>query len=233
MSENALPSSFRRSSGSLFRREGSCPPREPRLRAPLRPVDGPGLYETWSGKGLLVPHEEVSLDGERRRRLQDPPPRARPFISYPYEWCFHQLQDAALATLRLQRRALKFGMSLKDASAYNIQFHHGKPVPHRHALLRGLTRRAVRGWPTASSASTSSPRFALMSYDDCGRISFSALHRRPALDLVAGLLPRTTKLKPALLIHLHGMPERRGSMRIPGRRRRPPVAECPRVPSSP
>ena len=32
-----------------------------------------------------------------------------PFISYPYEWCFTQLKDAALATLRIQRLALKKG----------------------------------------------------------------------------------------------------------------------------
>ena len=51
-----------------------------------------------------------------------------PFISYPYEWAFGQLKDAALATLSVQKRALKLGMSLKDASAYNIQFVRGKPT---------------------------------------------------------------------------------------------------------
>lgn len=45
-----------------------------------------------------------------------------PFISYPYEWCFSQLQDAALLTLKLQVAALEKGMILKDATAYNVQF---------------------------------------------------------------------------------------------------------------
>ena len=51
-----------------------------------------------------------------------------PFISYPYEWCFSQLREAALTTLKVQRKALEFGMSLRDSSAYNIQFKSGKPI---------------------------------------------------------------------------------------------------------
>src|SRR5918996_5759166 len=55
-------------------------------------------------------------------------PRELPLISYPYEWCFGQLREAALLTLELQRRALEVGMRLKDASAYNIQFDAGRPL---------------------------------------------------------------------------------------------------------
>jgi ribosomal protein L11 methylase PrmA len=50
------------------------------------------------------------------------------FISYPYEWSFGQLKDAALMTLELQERALSRGMTLRDASAYNVQFEAGGPV---------------------------------------------------------------------------------------------------------
>ncbi len=35
---------------------------------------------------------------------------------------------AALATLAVQRKAIDHGMSLKDASAYNVQFHSGRPI---------------------------------------------------------------------------------------------------------
>ena len=45
-----------------------------------------------------------------------------PFISYPYEWCFSQLKDAAMLTLDLHLAALEKDMILKDASAYNVQF---------------------------------------------------------------------------------------------------------------
>ncbi|MBQ4133499.1 MAG: hypothetical protein IJD04_07200 [Desulfovibrionaceae bacterium] len=51
-----------------------------------------------------------------------------PFISYPYEWSFDQLKDAALLTLELQKEALKHELSSKDASAYNIQFRGAKPL---------------------------------------------------------------------------------------------------------
>lgn len=50
-----------------------------------------------------------------------------PFISYPYEWCFSQLKDAAILTLKLQLIALEYNLVLKDASAYNVQFEGSKP----------------------------------------------------------------------------------------------------------
>jgi ribosomal protein L11 methylase PrmA len=87
-----------------------------------------GLYGELTKKGYLIKHRELS-----RARLTPPAykiiePEQIPFISYPYEWSFSQLKDAALLTLNIQQVALKYGMSLKDASAYNIQFFQGKPV---------------------------------------------------------------------------------------------------------
>ena len=38
------------------------------------------------------------------------------------------LKDAALLTLEIQKKCIESGLSLKDASAYNIQFHDGKPI---------------------------------------------------------------------------------------------------------
>ena len=51
-----------------------------------------------------------------------------PFISYPYEWPFSMLQDAALLTLDLQAAALTADMTLKDATPFNIQWSGGQPV---------------------------------------------------------------------------------------------------------
>jgi len=51
-----------------------------------------------------------------------------PFISYPYEWSFQMLRDAALLQLELLESALGDDMILKDASAYNIQWHGTRPV---------------------------------------------------------------------------------------------------------
>ncbi len=49
-------------------------------------------------------------------------------ISYPYEWTFGMLKDAALLHLELLQAALEEGMILKDSTPYNIQFEDGRPV---------------------------------------------------------------------------------------------------------
>ena len=51
-----------------------------------------------------------------------------PFISYPYEWSFSQLKEAALLHLKYQIFLLNKKAALKDASAYNIQFLGNKPI---------------------------------------------------------------------------------------------------------
>ncbi len=51
-----------------------------------------------------------------------------PVISYPYEWSFSMLQDAALLTLELQDAALHADMTLKDATPFNIQWSGSQPV---------------------------------------------------------------------------------------------------------
>lgn len=50
-----------------------------------------------------------------------------PFVSYPYEWTFGMLRDAARLTLDLLAGALAEDFTLKDASAYNIQWHGASP----------------------------------------------------------------------------------------------------------
>jgi ribosomal protein L11 methylase PrmA len=51
-----------------------------------------------------------------------------PFVSYPYEWTFGMLQDAALLQLDLQLAALDAGLTLKDATPYNVQFRGADPT---------------------------------------------------------------------------------------------------------
>jgi hypothetical protein len=51
-----------------------------------------------------------------------------PVISYPYEWPFGMLRDAALLELDLLLAALDEGLVLKDASPYNVQWHGSRPV---------------------------------------------------------------------------------------------------------
>lgn len=51
-----------------------------------------------------------------------------PFVSYPYEWSYEMLKDAALLQLDLVLAALDEGFGLKDASAYNVQWKGASPV---------------------------------------------------------------------------------------------------------
>src|SRR5262249_15818014 len=59
-----------------------------------------------------------------------------PFISYPYEWCFSALQAAALLQLKIHLLALDYGVTLIDASSYNIQFIGSQPVFIDHLSFR-------------------------------------------------------------------------------------------------
>ena len=88
-----------------------------------------GLYKTLTEKKLLVPHSEIN-----ENLTQSPDwyktilPHQLPFISYPYEWSFDELKDAALHTLKIARTAMEFGMMLKDATGFNLQFYNGRPI---------------------------------------------------------------------------------------------------------
>ncbi len=82
-----------------------------------------GLYNKLIDENLLIPHIELADEKNDDQNIYKiVQPEQLPFISYPYEWSFTQLKDAALLTLRIQKIAFEYGMSLKDSSAFNIQF---------------------------------------------------------------------------------------------------------------
>lgn len=85
-----------------------------------------GLYNELTSNNLLIKHTYTKpLESGDSIIIQ---PEIVPFISYPYEWSFNQLKDAALTTLKIHKCALSYGMVLKDANAYNIQFINGHPL---------------------------------------------------------------------------------------------------------
>ena len=123
--------SFRDPSGFLFQAEDGQLYRQVnrRYQQDFELLHDSGLYDQLTGRGLLVNHERV----EDVEPLTDEVfciirPRRIPFISYPYEWAFSALKDAALLTLEIQLQALRHDMQLKDATAYNIQFEGCRPV---------------------------------------------------------------------------------------------------------
>lgn len=93
-----------------------------------------GLYAKLVKAGLLVAHEEVTdslsrpSTDEQNKPYKVIKPEMVPFISYPYEWCFEQLKQAALLTLTIQMTAMEHSMTLKDATSFNVQFVGYRPV---------------------------------------------------------------------------------------------------------
>lgn len=51
-----------------------------------------------------------------------------PFVSYPYEWTFGMLRDAALLQLDVLERCLAESLMVKDSSPYNVQWRGVAPV---------------------------------------------------------------------------------------------------------
>jgi len=77
---------------------------------------------------LLEP-DQVPLPAEDKERWAAFIEHERiPVISYPYEWTFGMLKDAALLQLDLVEAAILEDMTLKDATPYNIQFAQGRPI---------------------------------------------------------------------------------------------------------
>jgi hypothetical protein len=203
--DHLLPGSFRDPSGFLFRRGGEL---YRQVNLSYRPhydrLIASGLYDDLASAGLLIHHEEARTEPaapDLFYKVIKPEPVS--FISYPFEWCFGQLKDAALLTLRIQKAAFEKGMFLKDASAYNVQFHRGRPVfidtLSFETYSEGTPWVAYRQFCQHFLAP-----LALMSRTDVrlGQLSRTHLDGVP-LDLAAALLPGRTKLEAGLLTHIH------------------------------
>lgn len=124
------PSSFKDPSGFVFESGGRiCRQVNQYYAAEYRQLMESGLYKHLTDNNLLISHQELPENLTNTAEWYTtliPEPVSQ--ISYPYEWCFEQLRDAALLTLSVLRTSLQFGMILKDATPYNIQFNRGKAV---------------------------------------------------------------------------------------------------------
>lgn len=163
-----------------------------------------GLYSRLVSDGLLISHEIA---------MTTPPlpdlaytvikPEQIPFVSFPYEWCFGQLKDAADLTLNIQKIALEYGMTLKDASAFNIQFIGCRPV-----LIDTLSfERYQSGRPWVAYRQFCQhflAPLALMAKVDVrlGWLMENYIDGIP-LDLASAILPVWTRLSFPLLTNLH------------------------------
>lgn len=198
-----LFSSFRDPSGFVFKKGGVFYRQvNYSYQAEYNQLMDSGLFKTLVNNGLLINHRETN-DVKSRNAYKILLSNQIQFISYPYEWCFSQYKDAALATLEIQQIALEKDMSLKDASAYNIQFMDGRPI-----LIDTLSfERYEEGKPWVAYRQFCQhflAPLALMSQTDfrLGILSLIYLAGIP-LDLTVRLLPLKTRLSLGLGTHLH------------------------------
>lgn len=200
-----LGSSFRDPAGFLFRHDGVLYRQINQAYAPhYERLMSSGLYAELTGQQLLVSHAEADcLPPPAEDCYRVIRPETIPFVSYPYEWCFGQLQDAALTTLAIQRVALRHGMTLKDASAYNIQFLRGRPV-----LIDTLSFEIYEpGEPWIAYRQFCQHFLAPLALSAYRDVRLSRLLRfyilGLPLDLTSSLLPWHTRLNLGLQVHVH------------------------------
>jgi hypothetical protein len=200
-----LDASFRDPSGFVFRRDGTLYRQVNKVFAEeFEACVSSGLYDALSRDRLLVAHRPadpaLALTPDAHAVIE---PERVPFISYPYEWCFGELRDAAILTLDVQLQALERGFVLRDASAYNVQFVDGRPV-FIDTLSFG---RYQDGEPWAAYKQFCEHFLAplmLMATRDvrCGVLLREYIDGVP-LDLASRLLPARSWGSPSALLHVH------------------------------
>jgi hypothetical protein len=205
MSWQAVEGSYRDPSGFVYTRDGILYRQvNHSFRQSFEAFLSSGLYDELVRESLLVPHESVGLElaatDQAYAVLQ---PERLGFISYPYEWSFGQLQDAASLTLEIQRRALGRGFTLRDSSAYNVQFQGGRPI-----FIDTLSFEPLEEGKPWVGYKQFCEHFLLplelMSTRDirCGTLLRSYVDGIP-LDLGSALLPRRSWLGLSTLLHVH------------------------------
>ncbi len=219
MTDTINPGSFRDPDGFLFYRDNTlyrqvnhtCKQDYDRLMES-------GLYGALVKGNLLVPHQETDIpfsDPEKGYKIIQP--ELVHFISYPYEWCFSQLKDAALATLKIQAIAFEHGMSLKDASVYNIQFKEGRPV-----FIDTLSFEVYRENEPWIAYRQFCQHFlaplALMCRTDVRLNQLLRIYLDGIpLDMARTLLPSSSRFSPSLYMHifLHGKEQKKYEDKAP------------------
>ena len=124
-------------------------------------------------------------------------------VTYPYEWPFECLKQAACLTLDLLADALRNGYTLKDASAFNVQFVDSRPI-----FIDVLSFvEYEEGAPFLGYKQFCEQFFAPLCLTAFAGIDFNQWFkgRLDGLDLieVSSALPLTTRCRPQVLMHVH------------------------------
>ena len=194
--EKVEESSFRDSTSQLVWRDGQVFRKvSPETQEVLQAVEASGLYDKLVKEKLLLPMQWSGSYEIRPQQLN--------FVSYPYEWSFNMLKDAAIVTLQICKEAIQQNFILKDASAYNIQFHKGRPVFIDHGSLSryedGQPWRAYEQFCKHFLGPLS-----LGSLEDTRLLKLSQQYiDGVAIDLASKLLPRKSFINFGVAYHIH------------------------------
>jgi hypothetical protein len=213
-----LPSSYRDPAGFMIHDDGAYK----RVVLPAGLDDyqlymSSGLHAQLVQACLTLDHSESPLPAGSGWAKLLVPEQLR-FISYPYEWSFDELKDAALLTLELQERALAHGLSLKDASPYNVQFRGSRPVlidtlsferdtPGPWVAYQQFCEQFLGPLLLMSYVSSQANRYLRVDFDGF------------PLEMVSRSLPKRSYLRlgPLLHIHLHARVVRGQAVAAPRR----------------
>jgi len=196
----AHEASFRDPSGFVFIDQGI-------VRRQINPIyfntfnalENSTVFKTLHKKGLLIPHTVTSRTATEIIITPEP----FTFITYPYEWSFEMYKQAALLTLKIQKYALSKDFILKDASAYNVTYHEGKPIfidtLSFDSYVEGTPWRAYKQFITHFFGP-----LVLAKYHGTAIFKMMQSHIDGIpVSLISSLLPTKTKLSPVLQSNIH------------------------------
>ena len=166
-------------------------------------VRNAGVYNKLIEAGLLISHEEVAVENwvpEGTVHCLSHP--RLPFVSYPWEWSFSMLKDAALLHLDVMEKLVPEGFWLRDASAFNVQFD-GERLRLIDTLSVG-PRIPESPWVAYGQfCGHFLAPLALAAYCDIRTLSLwrNYIDGYP-LDLASGMLPFSKRYRPGIFMHL-------------------------------
>lgn len=190
--------SFRDPDGFIFEHDGHLYRSLTRAAAERLSAHG-AFYREAVERGLLVPFsEEKPLPGIEAAIK----PERLPLVTYPHEWSFEQLKDAALNTLDINILALEHGLTLKDATAFNNQTLDGRTVFIDHTSFE-VTEGRLPWRPYSQFCRHFLNPLVVGAYRDIHvgsffRLDIDGLQQQLANDL----LPLRARLRPSVLMHM-------------------------------
>jgi len=200
------PGSYRDPSGFVYSRDGVLYRQiNESFGDRWRDLVESGVLADLQAQTILVAHEAAPIEAaaEPATAVAVIRPEPIPTISYPYEWSFGMLKDAALLTLEAQLAVSERGFTLRDATAYNVQFLRGRPI-----LIDTLSfERAEQGAPWIAYRQFCEQFLAPLALMAQRDVRLGLMLREHVdgipLDLAARLLPGRTRWNLGLGAHIH------------------------------